>query len=199
MSGWELVIGLAIVITAFTVTKDGWRQVRGWRARSKLIMMSGDDGKFTYVSVDGKAGFSRKADAKGISAFFNRRYQVISARDVIGVEGFDSDRVELQSANNASIIGRGVMGGLALGPVGALVGGLTGSKKSVAQVSEIGIRILLNGSYPFFDIYLYRGSPKPITKLKREIGAQRNALAVIKSIAARNTLLEDGDALRRQY
>lgn len=68
------------------------------------------------------------------------------------------DDKTIVEASTASIIGRGLVGGVLLGGVGALLGGLTASKTSTRHIKKVTLKLTFASDKPGFvrDINLYR-------------------------------------------
>lgn len=128
-----------------------------------------------YLSVDGIKGISFDESNKkvAICALNARKIEtkVIDYKDILSVELF-YDGTNVTKTNRVSQIGGALIGGLALGASGALVGGLSGKTNSNKEIEKIELRIILNDKEaPIQDIvflntkskkssYLYQTSEK---------------------------------------
>ncbi|MDH3268734.1 MAG: SHOCT domain-containing protein, partial [Ignavibacteria bacterium] len=70
-------------------------------------------------------------------------YRAINFKDILSSEIIE-DGESLQKTVRSSQIGGALIGGLALGGVGALIGGLSGKKKSIDKVKNIDVQIVIN-------------------------------------------------------
>ncbi len=68
---------------------------------------------------------------------------MIPYRDVLSSEIIE-DGESITKTNRGSQIGGALIGGLALGGVGAIIGGLSGSTKSIGKVSKIALMLTIN-------------------------------------------------------
>lgn len=93
---------------------------------------------------DGSNGLAYDEQRKKICLFtrngseFNIR--IFSFSDILSSEIFE-DGSSLTKTARGSQIGGALIGGLALGPVGLLLGGLTGKKKNIEKVNSIDLQI----------------------------------------------------------
>jgi len=72
---------------------------------------------------------------------FNQK--LFSYRDILSSEILE-DGNSITKTERGSQIGGALIGGLALGPVGLLIGGLTGKKKSIDKIKRVDIQIIVN-------------------------------------------------------
>lgn len=78
--------------------------------------------------------------------------RVIPYRDILSVELFQ-DGESVTKTSRVSQIGGAIVGGLALGGVGAIIGGLSGSTKTSEKIKRIDLRIIANDiETPLHDI-----------------------------------------------
>lgn len=92
--------------------------------------------------------------------------KIYGFKDILGVELIE-DGKSLMKTSTSSVAGRAIVGGLFLGPLGAVVGGVTGKKSEEERVMEISLNILLNDTQN--SIYSY-------TFLKKSNGVKKDSL-----------------------
>jgi hypothetical protein len=82
----------------------------------------------------------------------NLSYLIIPYRDLLSSEIFEDGKT-ITRTSRTSQFGSAIIGGLALGGVGAIIGGLSGKKTSTNQVNQIDLRITVNDTIsPIYDI-----------------------------------------------
>jgi hypothetical protein len=69
--------------------------------------------------------------------------RLINYNQILSSEIFE-DGSSIIKTNRTSQVGGAIVGNLILGPVGLLIGGLSGSKKNINKVSNIDLRIVIN-------------------------------------------------------
>jgi hypothetical protein len=110
--------------------------------------------------------------------------RVIGYRDLISSEVFvDGDTVA--RTKRSSQIGGALIGGLAFGGVGAVIGGLSGKTVSSDEVGEVGLRIIINDTArPLYVIYFMRGKreSKASMSYQRAIGQANHWHALVAAI-----------------
>jgi hypothetical protein len=78
--------------------------------------------------------------------------RVITYRDILSSELFVDGETVTKTARGSQV-GGALIGGLALGGVGALIGGLSGKKRSSEKIKRIDLRITINDTKnPLHDI-----------------------------------------------
>lgn len=103
---------------------------------SKEIM--GKDG-FSGIAVD----VSRKKICLIKLDGINTKHRVIDYHNIVSSEIIE-DGTSVTKTSRTSQVGGAIIGGLAFGGVGALVGGLTGAKKTSDKVNNIDLQIIVN-------------------------------------------------------
>lgn len=104
---------------------------------------------------------------KNIHLFDYTAHDKINYRDILQVEVMEDKETIIQTSRKSQIAGS-ALGGLALGGVGAIIGGLSGNKKTTEKFRDLGIRIIVNNATsPIheFDFYNFKN---PIKKDSEE-------------------------------
>jgi len=100
-----------------------------------------------FMGVDGISGIAIDEDKKEICIIKKKgndfALDVISYNDLLSSEIFEDGKTITRSSR-ASQLGSALIGGLAFGGIGAIVGGLSGSKTSTHKVSKVDLRITIN-------------------------------------------------------
>ena len=109
----------------------------------------------TYVSVHNFAGVAIDTDRREVALIDKdeiRRFQIPS---IISCEVLQDD-MQLAYANRGSQLAGVAVGGVLLGGIGAVIGGLTGSKRNVKNVRKILLRFVTDDfNKPNHDIVLF--------------------------------------------
>jgi hypothetical protein len=101
----------------------------------------------SVVGEDGMNGFAID-EKRGLLCLLSRQYKevipcVVPYADVVSVE-VTEDGSSVTKTSRSSQIGGAVVGGVLLGGVGAVVGGLTGSKKTTQKVKRVDLRVVID-------------------------------------------------------
>ncbi len=102
-----------------------------------------------FISKDYLSGIAIDTNSKKI-CFINRdfrkvipRCQVFSHQDILEVEIVEDNNTIIKTSRDSQV-GGAVVGGLLLGGVGAVIGGLSGKKTMVGQISRLYLKIIVN-------------------------------------------------------
>lgn len=121
-------------------------------------------------------------------SFWQQNHDIFSINDIRSVEVIENGETII-SGNT----GRAITGGILFGSTGAIIGSLTGKKKSFQECTEIKLRIKLNHCYsPFLDIIMLskKCSKNSLTYEQTEKDIE-NILYVIDSCINDETLTAD--------
>lgn len=81
----------------------------------------------------------------------------VSYKDIIAAEIYE-DGGSITKTQRGSQLGGALVGGVLLGGVGAVIGGLSGSKRSVEEVSDLRLRLIVNDTTnPTREVIFIRG------------------------------------------
>ncbi len=109
--------------------------ISGFHTDELLVGELGESG----IAVDRK----RKAICLVSKSQGNVESQIIQYRDILSAE-ISEDGVSVTATNRTSQAGGLLLGGLALGGVGAVIGGLSGKKTTSEKISSIDLNIVVN-------------------------------------------------------
>jgi len=114
-----------------------------------------------YIGAGGESCIAVDEDKKTFCLISNPHknisQRVISYRDILSVE-IHEDGGAVTSTSRASQAGGALLGGLALGGVGVLIGGLSGSSKTSNTIERVDSRITVNDTKsPIHDIQFWGG------------------------------------------
>lgn len=154
-----------------------------WDSQDKAAARARTEGKLgsgvNFISRDGAQGISVSSSGT-VTVASQYGSRTIAKADVISASVMKEGRTSIKS-NRGSQLGRAVVGGALLGPLGAVAGAATGSKTQTEEITSITLRVLTRGSSPYEDIVFYSGSAKPESELTHELRAANNALSRILS------------------
>lgn len=108
------------------------------------------------VGSDGNFGLAIDENSQKICLIDNRyeipEFRIVSYRDIISCELFQ-DGSTVTKTVRSSQIGGALVGGLALGGIGAVIGGLSGNTKSTEKVRRIDLHIIVKDTKnPLHDV-----------------------------------------------
>ena len=137
-----VVVFIWFIIWANEANKDNEINKRGFKFAKKFSNM--DDRVFGAESSlyfsDEKEEILVVAQEKSEE---NASFRVLNYKDILEVEVIE-DGDSITKTSRMSQAGGMLIGGIVLGGVGAVVGGLSGSTKTINKVSTIDIKILIN-------------------------------------------------------
>ena len=146
MDFFDLLIGVTIVFVVIKLAMAADTSNRKKKMESDLSAMPdftasqqvmGDNGK-SGIAVDEERMKVCLIEFDGISDS-----DIVSYRDLLSSEIFE-DSSTVTKTSRGSQLGGAVVGGIALGGIGAIVGGLSGKTVSSEKVKIVGLRIVVN-------------------------------------------------------
>lgn len=128
----------------------------------KRIVCSNETKYFVAYAIDDK-----NFKLCGLKGNFNSRNNIknvalkmLSFKDILASEIIE-DGDSITSTQRGSQAAGAAIGALALGGVGAVIGGLSGKTKSSTEVTNLTVRVIVNNiSDPIFDIVYFNGKIK---------------------------------------
>lgn len=146
---WWFILGvfiLVIVIAVFIVYSISQRKKA---MLDTLTSLPGFEASQSYMGEDGNSGVAIDDINRKICLINydgdNIKTRIISYRDVLSTELL-VDGNELVRTSRTSQIGGAILGGIIAGGVGAIIGGLSGSKTSTQKVKNISLLVVVNDS-----------------------------------------------------
>lgn len=104
------------------------------------------------------------------------------------------DGTSITSTNRGSQLMGAAVGEVLLGPLGLLIGGVTGSKRTVQRVSQIGLKIIVDDRYtPIYTIDFLRvphPGAEPRNKLVKDAARRAEHVHALLGNAVRNSSLQ---------
>ncbi|MCA8835205.1 MAG: hypothetical protein K8953_08985, partial [Proteobacteria bacterium] len=108
------------------------------------------------------------------------------------------DGLQTSSTNRGSQVLGAAVGGVALGGVGAIIGGLSGSKTSVSGTKRLSIRITVDDKEkPIHEVLFYLDSTNKGGQLS-DIIAQQTAKTMAEFVALLNTAIRESDESKQK-
>jgi hypothetical protein len=132
-----IVAGVAIAI-AQLITQSKARE-----AMSTAMSTSGFRAHQQFMSADARTGLGINSfEATACLTVAGGAPRLIRFQDLLEVE-IQEDGQTITKTQNTSQVGRALVGGVLLGPVGALAGALTAKKSSIAKTRRIDLRLVI--------------------------------------------------------
>ena len=114
---------------------------------NELVAIDNFNPTHKIIGTDGTTGLAIDVDRKEICLIKNSlgktTSDIKSYRDIISAELFEDGNTVTRSSRSSQIGGMAI-GGLALGGLGAIIGGLSGKKKTTNKVNRIDLIITIN-------------------------------------------------------
>jgi hypothetical protein len=84
----------------------------------------------------------------------------------------------IQKTNRGSQVGRAVVGGVLLGPLGAAAGAVTATRTQTQLIDSIAVRVVANNHV--YDVPFYQGIPRPESEISSHVFEAQRALRAIQ-------------------
>ena len=142
----------------------------------------GSDG-FAGLAVDeGRKKICLIANSCGVAA----SQRIVDYRDILSAELFE-DGFSVTKTSRSSQLGGALIGGLALGGVGAIIGGLSGKTVATGKVKSIQLRLVVNDTQsPLHDVtFMDVEGNKPGIIYNAEIAQARHWLGLMDVLIKR--------------
>ena len=152
----EFIILLFILCIAIVSTEIIIKSIKKGDLKKKLNSVNDFSASQKVMGENGNSGIAVDEGRKKV-CLLNKRMvaselDVLSYRDILSSELFEDGETVTKTAR-VSQLGGALIGGLALGGVGAVIGGLSGKKISSSKVKKIDLRITVNRTKnPIHDI-----------------------------------------------
>lgn len=153
----------AVMVGVFWVLIKSW----AWSGRRKVLeetFASLDDFDATdkLVSVDGLAAIAYDSHRLAICLLTGDetssvvKQRILGYQDILRVEIVE-DGEAVTRTNRASQAGGALIGGLALGGVGMIIGGLSGTTSTATKLKSVALRVLVHDkANPNFELFIFR-------------------------------------------
>jgi hypothetical protein len=163
--GAVIVICFAVIIAIAILNaqghKDATERVKA-RYRPQDLFVSWYDKSFIGVNFDEHRVFLGTGRYEG-----TYRFEQIAAVEVV------QNGATMTRTNRGSQLAGAALGGLALGPIGAVVGGLTGSTTSTGRIAALSLKVIVDDrANPVYSITVYQsidGKGKSYAMAKQDV------------------------------
>jgi len=177
MSFWTIMIGLLILAVLAVIALQILRAVLEKNIEKELSHLKDFTVTRKFVGVDLSTGLAIDENRQKICLLDYRLtgsgHRVLPFSDVLSAEMFQDGASVTKTVRSSQVAGA-LIGGLAFGGVGAIVGGLSGSTRTLKEDRRIELRLLVNDTRnPVHDVCFLEHESKPDSSLYRD--AFRNA------------------------
>lgn len=178
------IVGIVAVIAICQSIKARWIEARSIALARKIRQVEGFSSATFLTGVDGRGAVGLSDDAQSIALAGNRwvGVAVFEPRELLSCEVFIDGQSESRT-DRGSQLGGAVIGGLLFGPAGAIIGGLSGTRRTSRKIASVQLRIEVDEpKNPLHDIILLNKEVGP--KDKRLSSALTDARTWHANIAA---------------
>ncbi|WP_431809148.1 SHOCT domain-containing protein [Brevibacillus agri] len=127
-----------------------------------------------YLSDHNDCGIAIDENAKKISFLYMDRAYTYSYKDILESEIIE-DGISVTKTSRGSQIGGALLGAVLAGGVGAIVGGLSGEKKTLDKVKNVDLKVIVNDTKnPIHKINFFK-SIDPITYQETKDGEKKDS------------------------
>lgn len=146
-----ILIVAAIVLMAIFTAYNNHKHEK----KAQAVFESMDGFKFNEIYLSGSQGISLAYDSSQKKICFldaNHEPKIYDYKDILeSILIIDGETISKQSTTGT--VGRAVLGGLIAGGTGAIIGGVTSSKKNEEKVTSIDLKVAVNDSKtPFYKV-----------------------------------------------
>jgi hypothetical protein len=185
--------GVMILIVLFAIGKAmaeaGGRKI----ITAGLAQASGFEATRSFKGEDGKTGVAldiRSEQVCLVTVVANvSQNRMVPFADIVSVE-LSEDGHTVTKTNRGSQAAGGLIGGLALGPAGLLLGGLSGGSTTKNKVSRIDVHIIVNDlSSPMHVVnFLNSQTSKPGFVYKQSIAKAQELMALLTVVIKKSSV-----------
>ena len=140
------------------------------------------------MGVGGLVGLAIDEQRKKVCLidYSQKRFRTISYKDLLSSEVFEDGATITKTMRGSQIAGA-LIGNIAFGGVGAIIGGLSGKTKSTGTVSRIDLRLTVNDTkQPIFDItFLNKETEKDKTIYQQALQTARQCHGLVEVLIKR--------------
>lgn len=125
------------------------------RSEDAFLSIAGFTPTGIFVSQWDRSGLAIEDETGRVALLADEKIRVFEANQILGAELIENSTSLIQT-NRGSQVGGAVVGGVLFGGVGAVVGGLSGSKRSSSNVSKLKLRVTVDSfDDPICDILFF--------------------------------------------
>jgi hypothetical protein len=145
-----------LFILAIIIIFNVWKVFNADNTRQSLLAQYKLDEM--YISLEDSSLFGIKFDEEKIILGAVGREKIYSFAQIAAVEVVENG-VTLNKTNRGSQLLGTVVGGLILGPLGAVIGGLSASSRSLGRIQQLALKIFVDDrQIPVFTILFFQSS-----------------------------------------
>ncbi|HBZ79031.1 MULTISPECIES: SHOCT domain-containing protein [Brevibacillus] len=148
--GWTVLIGIVVAGFYFSVKDKEKRDKELAQKRSMMdetieLMRRNENFSISkrYMSEYNDCGIAIDENSKRISFLYTDRSYTYSYKDILESEIIE-DGISVTKTSRGSQIGGALLGAVLAGGVGAIVGGLSGEKKTMEKVKNVDLKVIVN-------------------------------------------------------
>lgn len=198
MDFWTFLIMIGVVAVIFVTKREINISKRRKAMDAQLDNIENFSASQKFIGMDGKTGIAIDEQRNKICLInhLNKKIHTcfLEYKDLLAAEIFE-DGITVTKTVRSSQMGSALIGGLALGGVGALIGGLSGKKESVGKVKKIDLRLTVNiTSRPLHDISFLDDDTKKDGIHYRQVMQQVRHWHGLMEVLIKRVDLEDKDA-----
>ncbi len=97
----------------------------------------------SYITDDGLRALLVNDSSKDLYIYQNNDLEKTNYKDILQTEIMENSKAITQTSRSSQVAGT-ILGSITLGTAGALIGGLSASKKHSSKVKTLGLRIVVN-------------------------------------------------------
>ena len=173
----EWVVGLVIVFGALIALGRIQGQRNATKIENRIRRLDGFEPTDVYVSTINLAGIAIDLGRRELLLADERALRRFTVPSIVSCEILEND-IQLAYVNRGSQLAGIAVGGILLGGIGAVIGGLSSTKRSLSNVNKVVLRIVIDDfDRPNHDIVLLDWSFSK-KGLKRDHMLYRRALQI---------------------
>jgi hypothetical protein len=152
-----LIIGFIGVVVAIVIIQDMHKSGKQGELKRRLSSLEEFSPSQQIMGADGDSGLAVDENRKKICLIKRTlaegiKLKVLTYRDILSSEIFEDGNTIIKTSRSSQL-GGALIGGIALGGVGAIIGGLSGTKISSNKVKKNDLRITVDSmANPIHDI-----------------------------------------------
>lgn len=196
MDSWVIVVIVMAISTLVLIIHEGVKIPK--KKKAMEIHLSRVDNFNTtqkIMGADGNTGMAIDEQSKKVCLISSRQksvsLRVVSYKDLLSSELFE-DGATVTKTVRSSQIGGALIGGLALGGVGAIIGGLSGKTQTSGKVKKIDLRLTINDTKsPLHDVCFLNLETKKDSSLYRQVIQQARHWHGLVEVLIKRADIED--------
>ncbi|MDA2381444.1 SHOCT domain-containing protein [Bacillus cereus] len=140
---------------------EGFKVTQEFISPDMEAMIAIDEDNMKVLIINNKV--ENVAELSQTLSKYDYEHQIFSYKDILQSEILEDD-VTLTRTSRGSQIGGALLGGILAGGVGAIIGGLSGSTKSINEVKKVQLQIVVNNTKKSFYRITFMSAETAISK-----------------------------------